>query len=98
MEMNYITAGWNWLVFSSADPKRVSLTLRGFLVALATYTTVLAGIAHVQLPSDLITQLIEGVVSLVQQLLMLVSTAITIIGIVRKIAKTFAGTNKVLAD
>lgn len=94
--MKYLTSAWHWLVFSSANPQRVSLTLKAFLITLATYTTVLAGFAHIQLPSELITQVINGVVNVTQQLLMLVSTAVTVIGLVRKIATTFAGTNKVL--
>lgn len=94
--MKYLISAWHWLVFSSADPQRISLTLKGFLMAFATYTTVLAGFANIELPSPLIEETINGVVHLVQQLLMLVATTATVIGLVRKVAMTFAGTNKVI--
>jgi hypothetical protein len=48
------------------------------------------------LPSDLITQLIDGIVAGVQAALMLVSAIAAVIGLIRKIVTTFTGTNKVI--
>jgi hypothetical protein len=85
-----------WLVFSSKDAQAISLSAKSFLVLAATWVTVAAGLAHVQLPSDLLTQLIDSTVALIQGLLMIVSTVVTIVGIIRKIARTIDGTNQVL--
>jgi hypothetical protein len=94
--MEYIRTAWYWLVFSANDPQKVSLSVKAFLITLLTYGTVLAGFAHITLPSELLTQLIDGIVMLVQAGFMLVSVVTTIVGLVRKIGMTFAGTNKVL--
>lgn len=92
--MDYIKQGWNWLVFSSADPQRVSLTVKGVLIGALTYATVLAGFAHIALPSDLLTQLIDQIVNLVQSFLMVVAIITATAGIIRKVGKTLVGTNQ----
>jgi hypothetical protein len=45
--------------------------------------TIAAGMANIQLPSDLLTQLVDGLVQLVQALLLVISTITTIVGILR---------------
>jgi hypothetical protein len=94
--MNFIKTAVAWLVFSSKDAQAISLSARGFLVLAATWVTIAAGFAHVQLPSDLLTQFIDSTVALIQGLLMIVSIVVTICGLIRKIARTIDGTNQVL--
>ena len=94
--MKYIISAWYWLVFSSTDPARVSLTIKAFLTGLLTYGTVLAGFGHIQLPVDLLTQLVDAVVAFVQTVLLCVSIGAGIVGLVRKIATTFSGDNQVI--
>jgi hypothetical protein len=91
--MTYIKLAWTWLVTSSADPANTSLTVKSGLVTLATYITVVAGLAHISLPSDVLTQLIDSIVSFVQGFLMILSSTIAIIAFIRKIKRTFDGTN-----
>jgi hypothetical protein len=91
--MKHLGSLWAWVVYSSADPQRYSLFLKGTLVTIATYVTVIAGFAHITVPSDLITQIIDHIVLIVQDTLMLVSVIVATIGLVRKVAKTYAGTN-----
>jgi hypothetical protein len=94
--MKYIVSAWYWLVFSSTNPQRVSLTIKAFLTGLLTYSTVLAGFGHIQLPIDLLTQLVDGIVAFVQTALLCVSIAAGIVGLIRKIATTFSETNQVI--
>jgi hypothetical protein len=94
--MKYLKTAWYWLMFSSNNPQAISLTIKGVLVTLLTYVTVAAGLAHISLPSDILTQVVDAIVMFVQSVLMAISIAITIVGLVRKLFKTFAGTNSVL--
>jgi hypothetical protein len=94
--MQYLKSGWNWLVFSSADPERISLFVKSVLMGVVTYATILAGLAHITLPSDIITQLIDSLVSIVQNVLMLVAALTGAVGLIRKIGTTIYGTNKVI--
>lgn len=94
--MKYITLAWNWLVYSSANEQAFSITVKAFLTAIVTYGTVAAGLAHISLPSDLLTQLVDAVVSLFQSILLVVSSIVTVIAFVRKIKSTIDGTNKVI--
>lgn len=91
----YLVLAWNWLVWSSQDPTTVSLSVKAFLTAGVTYGTIAAGMAHISLPSDLLTQLVDAIVAIVQSALMLGSALLTVIGIIRKIKSTIDGTNKV---
>jgi hypothetical protein len=94
--MKYIVTAWYWLVFSSTNPERISLTVKAFLTGLLTYSTIVAGFGHVQLPIDLLTQLVDGIVAFVQAALLCVSIGAGIVGLTRKIATTFSDTNQVI--
>ncbi|MGY3406087.1 hypothetical protein ACVWZV_002200 [Bradyrhizobium sp. GM5.1] len=92
----YISLAWNWLVWSSADPTARSLTVKAGLTALLTYGTMIAGLAHVSLPSDLITEFIDAVVAVVQSVLVAASSVIAAWALLRKIIRTIDGTNHAL--
>jgi hypothetical protein len=94
----YLKIALDWLIFSSSNPQEVSLTEKAALITALTYGTTLAGFANVQLPNELLTELIGLIVSFVQNLLMFVSIGLGIVGLVRKIVTTFTGNNKVLND
>jgi hypothetical protein len=91
--MKHLGSLWAWIVYSSADPTRYSLFLKGTLVTVATYATVIAGFAHITVPSDLISQIIDAVVAVVQDSLMLISVVVAAAGLVRKLYRTYTGTN-----
>ncbi len=96
--MKHLGSIWDWLVYSSANPSKYSLFLKGTLVTIATYATVLAGFAHISVPSELITQIIDGIVAVVQNLLMLVAVISATVGAIRKVILTFSGKNLTPAD
>jgi hypothetical protein len=96
--MKHLGSLWAWIVYSSADPTRYSLFLKGTLVTVATYATVIAGFAHIAVPSDLITQIIDAVVAIVQDGLMLISVIVAAAGLIRKLYRTYSGTNELPSE
>lgn len=82
-----------FLLQSSANPKASSLAVQAALTALVTYATMAAGFGHIQLPTDLLTQLVDGIVTGTQYTLMTVSIIAGVWGTVRKIFAFFAGTH-----
>lgn len=83
-------------MFSSANARRVSLTVKCFLMAGLTYANVLAGFANIELPVQLAEDIINAVVLIVQTFLMFVSAVAACYGLARKVLSTFGGTNKVI--
>jgi hypothetical protein len=96
--MKHLESIWDWLVYSSANPSKYSLFLKGTLVTIATYASVVAGFAHISVPSDLITQIIDGIVAIVQDFLMLVAVVAATVGAIRKVVLTITGNNVTPAE
>lgn len=82
---------WSWLVTSSADPAKWSLTIKGFAGTAITIITMVAGLANIQV-GDL-TPVVDAVVSFVQAILLAVSSVAFIIGFVRKVWNTVSNKN-----
>lgn len=93
-----ITKIVTWFVRSSADPTKISLTVRGALVSFITIVTIWAGLAGVQLPSEMITEWVEAIVVFVQSTVLTVSAAITAWGLFRKIWWSLSGDNRVMTE
>jgi hypothetical protein len=91
--MKHLGSIWDWIVYSSANPSKYSLFLKGALVTVATYATVVAGFAHISVPSELITEIIDGIVTAVQDFLMLVAVVAATVGAIRKVVLTITGNN-----
>lgn len=85
-----------WIIFSSNNPEKVSLTIKSVATALITLATVYAGFANVQLDSATLTRLVDLVVSFVQGAFLLVSTGMSIYGLGRKVFLTLKGKNPVI--
>lgn len=89
--MKLLTKAWDWLVTSSADPARVSLTVRGALLALVP--TVLGivsaacgfGIICLGVDEPLLNQIIESIAALIQGVLAVVAALWVVWGLIRKI-------------
>jgi hypothetical protein len=94
--MKFLQTVLLWLVFSSKDPEAIALTMKAGLPFVISLLTVAAGLGHVQLPSDLITQLFDAVLQVVQTIAILVTGIATIVGLVRKIISTLDGSNAIL--
>jgi hypothetical protein len=77
-----------WIVVSSTNPSDVSLTIKGILVGIVPTALILAGFAHVDVGSDQLNAIIDGIVSVVQTLLTLISVVMTTYGLLRKFLNT----------
>lgn len=89
----YFDSAWKWIVTSSVNPDATSLTVKSFLTTVATIATMTAGLGHIQLSTGYETAIVDGIVQVVQQLLVIVGTISTIVGLVRKVVVT--STNQV---
>lgn len=85
-----------WLILSSKDPQKVSLTVKGFLGAAATYVVFFTGLFHLNITADNVTTLTDSLVYFVKVFLELVSVITTIVGAIRKLHTTAIGTNRVI--
>lgn len=92
--MRTIEKVWDWLVWSSADPEKLSLTVKGVLAGIGTLITVVIGVANVHLPEGapaLLTQIVDATVLAVQAIAGAVSALAAVYGLARKLLITFKG-------
>lgn len=94
--MTFIKSVLAWLVFSSKNSAKISLTIKAALTGLITVATIYAGIANVQLPTEALTQTVDAIVTFVQTAFLAISSAVTVYGLLRKIWTTFTGDNHVI--
>lgn len=80
---------WNWLVISSADSTKTSLSVKAFLTGAVTIITMIAGLSHIQV-GDL-TPIIDPIIQVIQSTLAVVASIAFLIGIVRKLVLTYYG-------
>ncbi len=80
---------WLWIVTSSADPTKISLTIKGIGMSIIAIITLVYGNA---LSPDLNTFL-SSLIGLVQDVLIVISAVMTTWGLMRKIVLTVFGTN-----
>ena len=85
----------SWVLTSSANPSAVSLTLKGALLLSVPAIMSVAGLAHLNLGSDQLTAVFDGVATFVQALLTVVASAIALYGAFRKIWNTVTGATSV---
>jgi len=94
--MTFIKKVLLWLVFSSKNSAKISLTIKAALTGLVTVATIYAGIANVSLPTEALTQAVDGIITFVQTALVAISSAVTAWGLIRKIWRSFTGDNHVI--
>ena len=86
-----------WLVLSSQNPTKWSLTIKGALTGGVTILTVVAGLAHINIPgADAFSAAIDAIIGFVQTALLCISAAATAWGLLRKIWSTISGENQVV--
>lgn len=91
-----------WVLVSSADPKKASLTIKGFLVICVGYfaqtTSLLCGLGVVCLVTDssALDSIVEGLSNIVFWGLSIAGAAVSIWGGIRKIWLSASGQNEVL--
>lgn len=79
----------NWVVSSSQDPTKVSMTVKGLLVALVPKAVVLGGLLQLPVSSDNLNNIIEQATQGLQGALMLVGALLFAWGVVRKLHDQF---------
>lgn len=88
----------DWILWSSADPEKHSMTIKAALTAYAAWILQqlsLAcglGLVCLNVDSNDINQLIEAIGALVSLVLYMVATVVGLYGLIRKIINTVLGT------
>lgn len=80
-----------WIVFSSQDPTKLSMTLKSFLVGLVAVVSIVAGFGHFSLPADQTGPIIDALIAAVQSILATVSAITFVYGLIRKLVITVKG-------
>lgn len=83
-----------WLVVSSKDPTKYSLTLKAILAFAATVVTMAAGLANIQV-GDL-TPMVNAIIEAVQAFFLFVSAVVAVIAGIRKVYRTAIGENRAI--
>lgn len=87
---------WAWLLLSSKDPAKASLTIKSILTASATYILFFTGLFHYTLGASDLTVIIDQIANVVGIILMLISGVTALWATVRKIILTILGSNEVV--
>lgn len=88
---------WAWLRWSSADPARMSLTVRGILIGIIPTVLYIAsmacgfGVVCLGVDEPLLNQFAESVAAAVQAFFTLVAAVMVVIGFIRKVILTAQG-------
>lgn len=80
---------FRWLIVSSSNPEKISLTVKAFLGGLVIVITAVCGLAGIHV-GDL-TPLVDPAIAIIQAVLGLVSAAAFFYGLVRKVILTARG-------
>ncbi len=95
--MEIIKKGWEWLVKSSVNADQWALTVKGFLSGIVPVLLIVLNLTHVKFNDSQVTDIVDFVVQIVAGVGTLVSTAVMVFGLLRKIGTTLTGTNEVVA-
>lgn len=85
-----------WLMKSSEDPSKTSMTIKAGAATVITVLTVIFGLAHINVGTTDMNALVDGGIALVQAIAFVASSLTTVYALVRKIANTVRGTNQAL--
>lgn len=86
-----------WILLSSKDPSRYSLTAKAGVPLLISILTITAGFSHIHVPGpDAFNQLIDSAINVVQNAVALVTACATAWGLARKLWATIWGENEVI--
>ena len=95
-KMNTLKKVVAWFVFSSSDPQRIALTVKGLLAGLTVWVLWWGGLFGYKFDAEQLGRIPELISQIVQFALTLFAMIATVIGVFRKIYTTTAGTNKVI--
>ena len=71
---------WDWLKWSSADPTKISLTIRGFIISFGVFVFWATGVSAEMFAAD--------VANAVEATLAVIAASITAYGAIRKVVLT----------
>jgi fumarate reductase subunit D len=100
--MNYLHLAWDFLVKSSADPTKYSLTVKGTLLAAVPVVMQVLGFACtfgqvcIDMDADLLTAVAQSAGTLVFHILTVLGMGLAFYGLVRKVWLTLTGQNDVV--
>lgn len=94
--MNILKKFWEWLVMSSADAQKISLTVKAFLIGLIPGILFLTNMLNVQFDSETFTGIVEAVAQIIVLLGGLITAIAFVWGAVRKLLTTLTGKNAVV--
>ena len=88
----------NFIFRSSADPRKVSATVRGLLIGLIPLTLELTGAACglgycFDVDQNLLEKIVEGLAEITYWITLAVSALVTAYGVGRKVLRTITGRN-----
>jgi len=87
---------WNWLIKSSADADRISLTVKGSLLSIIPIAIFVFKAFNIEVGSDQLNLVTDSIVALIGIFAALVSSVQIAVGMIRKIWTTLDGTNSVI--
>lgn len=94
--MKKLKLAWDWIVKSSADPKKTSLAVRAFFIGIVPTILFTSKVLHVDLNDQVLTDTINGVEQAVFAGLTFVSSIMFAAGLIRKLWTTATGQNEVV--
>lgn len=88
----------DWIIYSSEDPAKISMTVKGILTAAIPTIIFVAKIFNVEIGSEDLTAFVDALVLFIGAVSMAVSAYMTVVGFFRKIFTTLTGNNAVLNE
>lgn len=88
----------NWLIWSSANPAKVSATIKGLGMYLIPILVTVSGLTGLAAPDqEGLTAIVDMIATAVTVLGTIIASIVTLVGIIRKIITTWRGDNAVLS-
>jgi len=89
-----ITKIIDWFIWSSKNADKISLTLKAILTGSVVIS--IFELLKISMPVDNFTDIIDQSVTIIQEAGVIVTSLVTVYGLVRKLVTTFKGTNDLL--
>lgn len=94
--MQTIKKIWKWVVLSSADANKLSLTVKGVLMSILPVLLYLMPIFNIQTSHDTLATVINDIGTFIVVFGGAISAGVTAYGLLRKIGTTLTGNNDVI--
>lgn len=87
---------WTWLVYSSANSNKISLSIKGAIGTILVTLSIFAGNINIPLLGEMLNSVVDSGVMVVQVVVGAISAIGMFVGAVRKLYTTFVGSNQVV--